>query len=75
MDDMLLKLLMDRFDQQDKMLDEIRENFKEHHEKDEHYWRKLDVQEGQVNLLKVIVGGVITVLVGSWSWIISKIGF
>lgn len=63
-----------------EMRKEIREDFQEinktlkaHVEKDELYWKKIDIQEGQVGMLKkmiigasMIVGGIWTAI---WSWV------
>lgn len=76
MDPQLFELLRDRFDKQDQMLEEIRDTLKDHAKKDETYWRKLDIQEGQIALLKLIIGVIGTVggAIGLWSWVGSKAG-
>ena len=74
MDQQLFDMLKYRFDQQDEMLQNIHLNLQEHIEKDQVYWKKIDVQEGQVGLLKWLFGGTITTLFGSFvAWIISSI--
>ena len=75
MDDQLFKMLQERFDRQDRMLTNIETNLKEHTQIDEKYWRKLDIQEGQVSLLKWLFGGTVTTVIGSGvAWIITNIG-
>ncbi len=71
MDNQLFELLVDRFDRQDKVLMEIKDTIKEHVEKDEKYWKKIDVQEGQIKLLKGMGTGFIAVL-GYLEWWLFK---
>lgn len=55
---------------------DLKKSLKEHTEQDARYWRKIDVQEGQITLLKVLLGsGTFTgVLYGLWQWMQGKIG-
>lgn len=74
MDNQLFEMLKDRFDRQDEILGNIERNLSEHTKKDEVYWKKIDVQEGQLSLLKWLFGGTITTLAGSFAaWVIAHI--
>lgn len=74
MDPQLFELLRDRFDKQDQMLEEIRDTLKDHAKKDESYWKRIDIAEGQIGLLKWMFGGTITTLIGSaMAYIITNI--
>lgn len=74
MDPQIFKLINARSDRQDESLDRIEHILVQHIDKDERYWKKIDVQEGQVDLLKWLFGGTITTLLGSAvAWIITHI--
>lgn len=74
MDPQLFELLVARFDKQDQMLEDINKNLREHTEKDEQYWTKIDVTEGQVDLLKWLFGGFSITTIGSAiAWVITNI--
>ena len=76
MDNQLFEMLTKRFDSQDETLKEIKDSFKEHLEKDETYWRKIDVQDGQITLLKVLLGSssLTALITGIWLWFSTKLG-
>lgn len=74
MDPQIFKLINDRSNKQDDTLERIETMLAEHIQKDEVYWRKIDVQEGQLGLLKWVFGGTVTTLAGSFiAWIIAHI--
>jgi hypothetical protein len=67
-------MLQDRFDRQDEILADIQKNLREHVEVDQEYWKKIDVTEGNVDLLKWLFGSTLTTLVGSGiAWIITHL--
>lgn len=72
MDDNLLDLLRDRFDNLDKTLTTLNDTLKTHVEKDERYWQKIDKAEGQITLLKW-VGGTISGG-GLLGWLFTNFG-
>lgn len=87
MDDQLFKFLQEelRFikdqlrinqDKTEKHLKEIEAKFETHQTKDLDYWRKIDVQEGQVSLLTFMLGGGFITAIASWVWywIKTKVG-
>lgn len=74
MNDQLFEMLRDRLDSIDNRLGDIRETLNDHIAKDETYWQKIDVQEGQIDLLKWMFGGTITTTIGAFfAWIVSGI--
>jgi hypothetical protein len=54
MDEDLVGMIRDNFKQLHDICQGIGEKIDTHIEKDEVYWKKLDQQEGQISLLKVI---------------------
>ena len=74
MDEQLFELINERSDRQDRKLDRIEDLLSSHIEKDERYWKKIDVTEGQVSLLKWLFGGSTATLVGSaFAWLVTHI--
>ena len=74
MDPQIFELINERSDHQDASLDRIEAILVKHIEKDEIYWRKIDVHEGQLNLLKWLFGGTITTILGSFfAWVMTHI--
>lgn len=73
MDDQVFQLVTQRSDHQDAALEEIKTLLKEHISKDEIYWRKIDIQDAQLSMLKKIILGMgaimTTILSAFWSWI------
>lgn len=55
-DEQLFEMLNDRFNRIETMLGEAKASFDAHVTKDEGYWKKLDAQDAQFNILKWIVG-------------------
>lgn len=55
---------------------DLKKSLKEHIAHDERYWRKIDVQDGQITLLKVLLGGgtLTGFLYGLWQWMQDKVG-
>lgn len=73
-DEQIFEMLRDRLESIDNRLGDIRDTLSDHIEKDEGYWKKIDVQEGQIDLLKWMFGGTITTTVGAFvAWIISSV--
>lgn len=74
MDPQIFELINERSDRQDRTLNRIETMLSEHITKDEIYWRKIDIHEGQLGLLKWLFGGTITTLIGSGvAWVITHI--
>lgn len=72
MDNQLFELINQRSDQQDRVLDEIKGLIRDHTKEDEKYWKKIDIQEGQLSVLKWLFGGTITTAIGSvFAWFVS----
>ena len=71
MDNQLFEMLKERFDRQDEMLAEIKGTIKEHTEKDERYWAKIDIHEAQLSTLKKVGAGFISA-VGLVEWFFRK---
>ena len=70
----LINLMRDRFDSLDRKLDALHETFKEHVNKDETYWKKLDQQEGQLRLVRWVSGsGIITGIGTAALWVYKKL--
>lgn len=73
MDNQIFELVNRRSDHQDKTLDEIKTLLHDHIKNDETYWRKIDIQDAQLSILrKILIGmGAImtTILSAFWSWI------
>lgn len=73
MDDQVFNLVNRRSDSQDKSLDRIEHLLLEHIEKDGIYWRKIDVQDAQLSMLKKTVLGMVavmtTIVSAIWAWI------
>lgn len=68
MEPQLFKMLTDRFNAQDEMLQEISALITEHVKKDEHYWKAIDDLRAQGRLIKIIGGSSIGTAVGAWLW-------
>lgn len=68
--DQLVEMIRDRFDSQDRKLEEIKCSLSNHVEKDEEYWRQIDVQAGQIQLLKAIGGS--SIFAGAMAWLWNK---
>ena len=76
MDEQLFEMLRDMKSELHEDIIDIKKSLKEHVDQDTRYWRKIDVQEGQITLIKVFFGsGTFMGLVyGLWQWINSKVG-
>lgn len=57
MDEQVLEMMRDRFDAIDDTLKALNTNLREHTEKDDRYWLKIDQQAAQIGLIKWIFGG------------------
>lgn len=68
MEPQLVEMIRDRFDAQDRVLEDIQSSIATHVTKDEAYWKRLDVQEGQMTLLKAIGGSSALAAIGAWLW-------
>jgi len=74
MDNQLFELINHRSDQQDRVLAEIKGMIREHTKEDERYWKKIDIQEGQLGVLKWLFGGTITTIIGSaFAWFMAML--
>jgi ABC-type transport system involved in cytochrome bd biosynthesis fused ATPase/permease subunit len=73
MDDQVFHLLNSKFDEIRGDLHGINESIKAHVEKDEIYWRKMDVQEAQLSMLRRTILGVVaaitTLISAVWAWL------
>jgi ABC-type transport system involved in cytochrome bd biosynthesis fused ATPase/permease subunit len=73
MDSQLFQLVNQRSDRQDDTLDEIKKLLTEHIQKDEIYWRKIDIQEAQLSMLRKTILGMIatmtTIISAFWAWV------
>lgn len=72
MDDQVFHLVEQRADRQDASLEEIKSLIREHISKDEVYWRRIDIQDAQLTMLRRIILGVgaffATLFSALWSW-------
>ena len=77
MDEYVFKFIDSKFNEIRQDLHDIKVSLKAHIEKDEHYWRKIDAQEAQLNLIKYLFSGttIIGILTVGWAWITARIGF
>lgn len=57
MDEQLLDMINRRFDSLDDTLKDLNTTMKDHVEKDERYWLKIDQQQAQISLMKWLLGG------------------
>lgn len=64
----LVDMIRDRFTYQDEMLKDLVTSLKEHIKTDQEYWKKIDVQQGQINLLKAIGGSSVLTAFGAYIW-------
>lgn len=72
MDDVVVSIIRDHielgFKTTNDKLDAMAATLKEHLEKDEAYWRKIDIAEGQIKLIKGVGGSSIVSALGAWLW-------
>lgn len=70
MNDQTFDLLKNVLESIDHRLEDIQNDLRDHVAKDEVYWKKIDVQEGQITLLKTIFGSTAFVgfVSGAWAW-------
>ena len=57
MDEQIVELLRDRFDNLDRELKTINETIKDHVDTDTRYWKKIDQQEAQLSVVKWLTSG------------------
>lgn len=69
MDDQLINMIRDQFKVMNDKVDGLHDAVKEHVEKDERYWSKIDQQDGQMTLLKFLLGPGI---VGFFGWLYNQ---
>jgi RNA binding exosome subunit len=68
MDSQLYQELQRRFDSLDRQLGSISKDLRDHIEKDEEYWRRLDDQKAQIALVKWLGGTGILSSAALWLW-------
>lgn len=72
MDDQIIQLLRDQFQQTNEKIDQLYTTMSDHIKQDNSYWTKIEQTEGQIRLLKWAAGagpvGAIVV------WAYSKLG-
>lgn len=75
MEEQVVEMLRDRFDDQnkrfdaqDKVLERICTTLEAHTDDDKKYWRKIDVAEGQIKLIKGVGASSIATALGAWLW-------
>lgn len=72
MDDQLIEMIRDRFDDMGAKLDDAARHLKEHVDTDARYWRLIDEQQAQISLLRWMTGGGATTALATWLY--SKFG-
>ncbi len=72
MDEEIIGLIRDRLDQLQETCEGVRDDIKEHARVDAEYWRKLDAQQGQLDLIKWVGGGLS--LSGLMAWLFGTFG-
>lgn len=69
MDEQIVDLLRDQFATMNHKIDSLHADVRDHVEKDERYWKKIDTQDGQISMLKWIFGGSgIFAAISAWFW-------
>ena len=65
-DDPIVQMIRDRFNNVDKDNTEMLTCLKDHIQKDEKYWKKIDTQEAQIRLIKWLAGSGLGTAIGAW---------
>jgi hypothetical protein len=71
-DEHVVNMIRDSLNEVKETCQGIREDLKEHTTKDEKYWAKIDLAEGQISLIKWI-GGSLSIS-GLGAWLFSHFG-
>ena len=72
MDEQVIDLIRDQikqgFETTNEKIDAIGISLNDHVVKDQEYWKKIDVQQGQIGVLKAIGGSSILTAIGAYLW-------
>ena len=72
MDEQVIEMIRDTikqgFENTNERIDAMSKKFDTHVEKDQGYWNKIDVQEGQISLIKGIGSSSILAAIGTYLW-------
>ncbi len=69
MDEQVVNMIRDQFKVMNDKVDNLHEVVQAHVEKDERYWARIDQQEGQMTLLKFMIG---PGLAGFFGWLYTQ---
>jgi fermentation-respiration switch protein FrsA (DUF1100 family) len=72
MDNQQFEMMRDRFDNLDHSMRTLNETMQDHVMKDEAYWKKLDQAEGQLSLIRWVMGGLS--VSGLMAWVFNHFG-
>lgn len=72
MDEQIVDLMRDQFKSLSEKIDTVHDAMQAHVDEDKRYWAKLDQQEGQVGLLKFILGASGLSAAATWIYNVLK---